>query len=101
VDFNAGIIKPQAAKVTIGNLLMIDLRIVDELTRMLGDSLPPGVAQLKDDLEDQLRTVLKVAFERMNLVGREEYEGQCAILEETRARLQELESRLDALTSDP
>jgi len=67
---------------------------------MLGDSLPPGVAQLKDDLEDRFRTVLNGAFERMNLVGREEYEAQCAILEETRTRLQEMESRLDALVGE-
>jgi len=66
----------------------------------LGDSLPPGVAQLKDDLEDRFRTVLKGAFERMNLVGREEYEAQCTILEETRTRLQEMESRLDALVGE-
>ncbi len=63
---------------------MMDLRIVDELTRKLGDSLPPGVAQLKDDIEGRFRSVLTGAFERMNLVGREEYEAQCAILEETR-----------------
>jgi BMFP domain-containing protein YqiC len=65
---------------------------------MLGDSLPPGVAQLKDDLEDQFRTVLAGAFERMNLVGREEYDAQCAILEATRVKLAELERRLDDLS---
>jgi BMFP domain-containing protein YqiC len=36
----------------------------------------------------------------MNLVGREEYEAQCAILEETQAKLAELERRLDALSAD-
>ena len=51
---------------------MIDLRIIDELTRKLGESLPPGVTQAKDELENQFRTVLTGAFERMNLVGREE-----------------------------
>ena len=76
---------------------MIDLRMIDELTRKLSDALPPGVTQLKDDLENQFRTVLTGAFERMNLVGREEYEAQCAILEETRARLEALEARLDEL----
>ena len=76
---------------------MIDLRIIDELTRKLGESLPPGVTQAKDELEIQFRTVLTGAFERINLVGREEYDAQCAVLEETRARLEALENRLDEL----
>ena len=76
---------------------MIDFRIIDELTRKLGESLPPGVTQAKDELENQFRTVLTGAFERMNLVGREEYDAQCAVLEETRARLEALENRLDEL----
>jgi BMFP domain-containing protein YqiC len=33
----------------------------------------------------------------MNLVGREEYDAQCAVLEETRAKLKALEKRLDDL----
>ena len=74
---------------------MIDLRTIDDLTRKLGDALPPGVIQAKDELENQFRTVLTGAFERMNLVGREEYDAQCAVLEETRARLEALENRLD------
>jgi len=74
---------------------MIDLRIIDELTRKLGDALPPGVTQAKEELENQFRAVLTGAFERMNLVGREEYDTQCSILEETRAKLKALENRLE------
>jgi BMFP domain-containing protein YqiC len=76
---------------------MIDLRTIDELTRKLADSLPPGLAQRKADLEAQFRTVLTGAFERMNLVGRNEFEAQCAHLERARARIAELERRLDEL----
>ena len=76
---------------------MIDLRIIDELSRKLGDSMPPGVTQAKEDLENQFRTVLTGAFEKMNLVGREEYEAQCALLAEARAKLEALESRMDKL----
>jgi BMFP domain-containing protein YqiC len=78
---------------------MIDLRLIDELTRRLSESLPPGLNQAKGELEKQFRTVLTAAFERLNLVSREEYDAQCAVLEETQARLRELEARLDSLTS--
>jgi BMFP domain-containing protein YqiC len=71
--------------------------MIDELTRKLGDSLPPGVSQAKEELESQFRAVLTGAFERMNLVGREEYDAQCEALEETRARLEALEKRLDEI----
>jgi BMFP domain-containing protein YqiC len=81
--------------------MMIDLRIVDELTRKLTDSLPPGISQAKDDMENRFRSVLTGAFERMNLVGREEYDAQCTILDETRAKLATLESRLDELSAEP
>ena len=79
---------------------MIDLRFIDELSRKLGDSLPPGVTQAKEELENQFRTVLTGAFEKMNLVGREEYEAQCALLEEARTKLEALEARLDKLVGD-
>jgi len=78
---------------------MIDLRTIDELTRRLSDSLPAGLTQAKDELENQFRSVLTAAFEKMNLVGREEYDAQCAILEQTRTKLQELEKRLEELAS--
>ena len=44
---------------------MIDLRTIDEMTRKLADSLPPGLSQKKAELEAQFRTVLTGAFERI------------------------------------
>lgn len=78
---------------------MIDLRMVDELTRRLGESLPPGLVQKKEELESQFRTVLTGAFERMNLVSREEFDAKCELLEETRRRLAELEAQIEEIES--
>lgn len=77
---------------------MIDLRLIDELTRKLTEALPPGIAQARDEMENQFRSVLTGAFERMNLVGREEYDAQCAVLEETQEKLEALENRLNELS---
>lgn len=76
---------------------MIDLRMIDELTLKLGESLPPGLEQAKKEAEAQFRMVLTGAFERMNLVTREEYDAQCAVLARTRQKLEEMEKRLDQL----
>ena len=78
---------------------MIDLRTIDELTRKLGESLPPGMTQAKEDAEAHFRTILTTAFERMNLVTREEYDTQCAVLARTREKLEALEKRIDELQS--
>lgn len=78
----------------------MDLRFVDELARKLGDALPPGLTQKKEEMESQFRSVLTGAFERMNLVSREEFDEQCRVLEETRVKLATLESRLEELQSD-
>ncbi len=74
---------------------MLDFRMIDELTRKLGDALPPGANQTREELERRFRSVLTSAFERMNLVSREEFDRQCAVLEETRQRIEALERRLD------
>jgi BMFP domain-containing protein YqiC len=79
---------------------MIDLRMIDELTLKLGESLPPGLAQAKEEAEAQFHTVLTGAFERMNLVTREEYDAQCAVLARTREKLEDLEERLNQLLAD-
>ena len=78
---------------------MLDLRMIDELTRKLGESLPPGVNQTKEELERRFRSVLTGAFERMNLVSRGEFDARCKMLEETRAKLQALEEQLEQMQS--
>ena len=79
---------------------MIDLRTIDELTRKLSESLPPGMTQAKEDAEAHFRTILTGAFERMNLVTREEYDTQCAVLARTREKLEAVEKRIDELQSN-
>jgi ubiquinone biosynthesis accessory factor UbiK len=73
---------------------MIDMRLVDDLSRKLSDSLPPGVGQLKTEAEEQFRLVLARAFGRMNLVTREEFDAQSAVLARTREKLAALERQV-------
>ncbi|HMB60507.1 MAG TPA: accessory factor UbiK family protein [Xanthomonadales bacterium] len=73
---------------------MIDLKLIDELTRKLADSLPPGFNRLKDETDEQFRMVLTRAFERMNLVTREEFDAQAAVLARTREKLRQLQEQI-------
>ena len=78
---------------------MLDFRMIDELTRKLGESLPPGASQARDDVERRFREVLTRAFERMNLVSREEFDARCRMLDETREKLKALQEQLDRMQS--
>lgn len=76
---------------------MLDAKLLDDLAARLGRVLPPGLKGLRSDLEDNFRTVLRANLERFDLVSRERFEAQAALLERTQAKLDALEQRLRAL----
>ena len=61
------------------------------------DSVARLLPRTPADLERNVRAALSSAFERLDLVTREELEVQEAVLQRTRARLKELEERIAAL----
>jgi BMFP domain-containing protein YqiC len=78
---------------------MIDFRFIDDLTRRLSEAMPPGLSQAREDVETHFRSVLSTAFERMDLVTRDQFKAQSAVLERCREKLDELSKRLDELES--
>jgi BMFP domain-containing protein YqiC len=70
---------------------------LDELARQLADSLPEGLKTLRNDMERNFRSLLQTGLERMDLVTREEFDIQRAVLERTREKLEALEARLAEL----
>lgn len=79
---------------------MIDLGKIDDLVNKLSDSLPPGAERLREDVESRFRAVLKTAFERMDLVTREEFDIQKSVLERAMVKLEALQRQLDDLEQD-
>lgn len=79
---------------------MIDNKTLDELARKLGELLPESVQNAQKDIEKNIKTGLSSAFQRMDLVTREEFEVQTALLERTRERLNALEIRVRALEKE-
>ena len=72
-------------------------RSFDELVQKLADAVPGGLASMRDELEQNFRSVLQGGLSRLDLVTREEFEVQEAVLAKTRAKLEALEARLDEL----
>jgi BMFP domain-containing protein YqiC len=70
---------------------------IDELARQLAAAVPKNLRALGEDLEKNFRALLLSGFEKMELVTREEFDLQSAVLERTREKLEALETRLAAL----
>ena len=70
---------------------------IDELARRLAESVPQGLRSVKDDLEKNFRSVLSSGLGKLDLVTREEFEVQEAVLARTRQKLEALEERLQTM----
>lgn len=78
---------------------MLDPKQLDELAQRLALSLPKGVQTLRDDLARGLRASLEAGLTRLDLVSREEFDVQSAVLARTREKLGHLEARIAELES--
>ncbi len=76
---------------------MIDLSQIDDLARRLGNLVPPGLREGRDELQQNFKAVLQAGLSRMDLVTREEFDVQRAVLQRTRGRLDALQGQLEAL----
>lgn len=76
---------------------MIDSRSIDELANKLSEVMPDSLNTLKSDLNSNLRAILESSLRQMNLVSREEFDVQTALLERTQQKLKQLEQQLDDL----
>jgi len=75
-------------------------RSIENLAKKLADSLPGGLRSMRDDLEKNFRSVLRGGLDKLDLVTREDFEVQEAVLARTREKLEALEQRLAELEKD-
>jgi hypothetical protein len=76
---------------------MADPRLLEDLAARLARVLPPGLASLRAELEDNFRAILRNNLDRFDLVSRERFEAQAELLKKTEAKLAALEQRLEQL----
>ena len=70
---------------------MIDLNNIDDLARRLSAMVPPGLRESRDELQQNFKSVLQSGLAKLDLVTREEFEVQRAVLLRTREKLDELQ----------
>ena len=76
---------------------MIDPSRFDDLARRIQASLPPGLDDVREDVTRNVRAVIAAGIARMDLVEREEFDVQSAVLARTREKLEALEVRVRQL----
>jgi BMFP domain-containing protein YqiC len=76
---------------------MVDSAKLDELARKLTDALPGGFKELRDDAQRNLRAALSALLAKMELVTREDFDIQSAVLARTREKVEQLEKRVAEL----
>ena len=74
---------------------------LDDLARELADAVPRNLKALGEDLERNFKSLLQAGLGKMDLVTREEFDLQVAVLERTREKLAALEARLAELEGKP
>lgn len=70
---------------------------LEELTRRISSLIPGDISAMQHDLESNIRSILQTSLNRMNLVTREEFDVQSAVLQRTREKLEQLEQQLEQL----
>ena len=81
--------------------MAFDPKSLDELARKLAEAVPPGLAALGNDLEQNFKAVLQGGLAKLDLVTRQEFDIQAAVLRRSRERLEDLEKRIAALEKPP
>ncbi len=76
---------------------MFDPKAIDDIANRLAGAVPPGFSNLKEDMEKNFRAILQGALNKLDLVSREEFDVQKAVLAKTRSKLEDLEKRVAAL----
>ncbi len=76
---------------------MIDNQSINDLADKLSSVIPAGLKSLKSDIDDNIKAILESGLRQMNLVSREEFDVQTALLARTLEKLKELEKQLSEL----
>lgn len=76
---------------------MMDRQDIDQIAARLVSLVPPGLAQVQQDLRANFKDVLAQGLRRLDLVTREEFEVQSQVLARSRAKIDELERRVAEL----
>lgn len=80
-----------------GEITMIDPKAFDDLAKRFAEAVPPSFRQFQAEMEKNFHAALQATLAKLELVTREEFDVQQAVLARTRAKLEELEKQVTDL----
>lgn len=76
---------------------MIDLSQIDDLARRLSGLVPPALREGREEMQENFKSALQAGLAKLDLVTREEFDVQRAVLARTRGQLDELRVLVEQL----
>ncbi len=70
---------------------------LEQLSKHISSLIPGDVKNVQDDIESNVKSLLQSTLTKMNLVTREEFDVQSAVLQRTREKLEALEEQVAQL----
>lgn len=76
---------------------MKDTNFLNDLAKKLSKALPENFQKMQKDLEKNFHAILQGAFNKMDLVTRDEFDAQSKVLARSRKKIEDLELRVKEL----
>jgi len=70
---------------------------LEEMAKKIADVIPQGVGGVPSAVQEQVKVILARTLEKIDLVSREEFDIQAAVLAKTRLKLEGLEKKVSEL----
>ena len=78
---------------------MINAQKIEDIAKQVTDSIPAGLKEFANEMEDKTKVVLQRKLSQLDVVTREEFDVQTQVLIKTRAKLTALEAKVAELES--
>lgn len=79
--------------------IMIKAEVVEDIVKKVEQFIPEDLKTMRQDFSQNMKSILTATLQKADLVTREEFEVQKAVLAKTRAKLEALEQQLNDLSS--
>ena len=76
---------------------MLNPSQLESVAKKIAEIIPEGFGEVPAGMQSQVKTVLASAFDKMELVTREEFDIQSGVLAKTRSKLEQLEKQVAEL----
>lgn len=73
---------------------MIDPKQIEDTVLKISRAIPNGFGEAPEGLKAQIKSILTASLDKMDVVTRDEFDVQKAVLAKTRAKLEALEKKV-------